>query len=106
MGDISVQSIVSRFKASFALFSPGDERENRMGSNNDESFIFNDQANSAQVLQEKLADAEIPGAQIEFDPDEAEKVGAFVEDALSEQDAIEASIQVGNSEDEPYSAKD
>ena len=60
-------------------------------SNDDEFLIFNDQANSADVLQEKLADAEIPGAQIEFDPDEAEKVGAFVEDALSEQDTVEVS---------------
>ena len=74
-------------------------------SNDDEFFIFNDQANSAQVLQEKLADAEIPGAQIEFDPDEAEKVGAFVEDALSEKDAVETSIQV-HSADEPDSAND
>jgi hypothetical protein len=76
------------------------------GSNDDEFFIFNDQANPAEVLQEKLADAEIPGAQIDFDPDEAEKVGAFVEDTLSEQDIVEASIQVVNSADEPYSAKD
>jgi hypothetical protein len=77
-----------------------------MGSNNHEFFIFNDQANSAQVLQEKLADAEIPGAQIEFDPDEAEMVGAFVEDGLNEQDAVEASIEGANSSDEPSSAKD
>ena len=76
------------------------------GSNDDEFFIFNDQANRAEVLQEKLADAEIPGAQIEFDPDEAEKVGAFVEDSLSEQDIVEASTQVVHSADEPYSAKD
>ena len=76
------------------------------GSNDDEFFIFKDQANPAHVLQEKLADAEIPGAQIEFDPDEAEKVGAFVEDALSEEDIVEASIQVVNAADEPYSAKD
>jgi hypothetical protein len=80
--------------ASFAPYSPGDEGKNRMasnGSNDDGFFIFNDQANSAEVLQEKLADAEIPGAQIEFDPDEAEKVGAFVEDALSEHDTVEVS---------------
>jgi hypothetical protein len=75
-------------------------------SNDDAFFILNDQANSAEVLQEKLADAEIPGAQIEFDPDEAEKVGAFVEDALSEQDLVEASNQIVNSADEPYSAND
>ena len=76
------------------------------GSHDDEFFIFNDQTNSAEVLQKKLADAEIPGAQIEFDPDEAEKVGAFVEDALSEQDIVETSIEVVNSADEPHSAKD
>jgi hypothetical protein len=75
-------------------------------SNDDEFFIFNDQAHSAEALQEKLADAEIPGAQIEFDPDEAEKLGAFVEDALSEQDIVETSIEVVNSADEPHSAKD
>jgi hypothetical protein len=76
------------------------------GSDDDEFLILNDQVNSAEVLQEKLADAEIPGAQIEFDPDEAEKVGAFLEDALSEQDVLESSIQVVHSADEPNSAKD
>jgi hypothetical protein len=41
----------------------------------------------AEVLREKLTDALTPGYQTEFDPDEAERAGAFVEDALSEQDA-------------------
>lgn len=58
---------------------------------NDEFLLFDDETNAAEVLQDKLADAEIPGAQIEFDPDEAEKLGAFVEDALSEEDALDAS---------------
>ena len=40
-----------------------------------------------QDVREKMADALTPGFQVEFDPDEAERVGAFVEDALSEQDA-------------------
>jgi hypothetical protein len=31
-----------------------------------------------------------PGYQAEFDPEEAERAGAFVEDALSEQDATES----------------
>ncbi len=44
-----------------------------------------------QVLEEKLFDAEIPGFQAEFDPDEAEHLGAFIEDALSEQDALDSS---------------
>lgn len=39
-------------------------------------------------IRDKLVDALTPGFQVEFDPDEAELVGAFVEDALSEQDAV------------------
>ena len=45
-----------------------------------------------QVIQEKLLDAEIPGFQAEFDPLEAERLGAFKEDALSEQDALDSAI--------------
>lgn len=43
------------------------------------------------VIDEKLLDAEIPGFQAEFDPIEAEHLGAFIEDALSEQDALDSS---------------
>ena len=45
-----------------------------------------------QVIQEKLLDAEIPGFQAEFDPFEAERLGAFKEDALSEKDALDSTI--------------
>jgi hypothetical protein len=45
---------------------------------------------SLDVLKEKLVDAETPGFQAEIDPDEAEKLGAFVEDALSEADALDS----------------
>ena len=45
-----------------------------------------------EIIHEKLLDAEIPGFQAEFDPLEAERLGAFTEDALSEQDALESSI--------------
>jgi len=45
-----------------------------------------------EIIQEKLLDAEIPGFQADFDPLEAERLGAFTEDALSEQDALESSI--------------
>lgn len=38
----------------------------------------------------KLADALVPGFQVEFDPDEAEAAGAFEEDALSEADALDS----------------
>lgn len=43
-----------------------------------------------EVIRQKLIDAEVPGAVVEFDPDEADRAGAFVEDALSEADAREA----------------
>lgn len=47
-----------------------------------------------RVLHEKLADALIPGYLAEFDPDEAERAGAFAEDALSERDAMESAIDL------------
>jgi len=45
-----------------------------------------------EVIREKLLDAEISGFQAEFDPLEAERLGAFEEDALSEQDALDSTI--------------
>ncbi len=48
------------------------------------------------ALQDKMSDALVPGFQAEFDPDEADKVGAFVEDALSEQDALESGVDLLN----------
>ena len=53
-----------------------------------------DQASAAGALREKLLDAMTPGYQAEFDPDEAEQAGAFVEDALSEQDAAESDVDL------------
>ena len=53
--------------------------------------VLDDQeVNTEEAIQEKLADAMTPGFQVEFDPDEAECAGAFVEDALSEQDAADS----------------
>lgn len=51
---------------------------------------IDDNAAAAGALREKLTDAATPGYQVEFDPEEAERAGAFVEDALSEQDAAES----------------
>jgi len=42
-----------------------------------------------EVIDQKLRDAETPGHEVSFDPDEAEKI-AFHEDALSDQDARES----------------
>ncbi len=57
---------------------------------NPEQSIFDDRVNAAEALHEKLEDAMTPGYQTEFDPQEAETVGAFFEDALSEEDAVES----------------
>lgn len=43
-----------------------------------------------EIIRRKLLDAEVPGAVVYFDPEEADRAGAFVEDALSEADAREA----------------
>jgi len=51
---------------------------------------IDDNAAAVGALREKLNDAATPGYQAEFDPEEAERVGAFIEDALSEQDAAES----------------
>ncbi|NBK29585.1 conjugal transfer protein TraD [Pseudomonas aeruginosa] len=59
-------------------------------NDNLEQSTFDDQANAVEALREKLDDAMTPGYQTEFDPEEAETVGAFVEDALSEEDAAES----------------
>jgi hypothetical protein len=50
----------------------------------------NDGAMPPEVMAEKLADAQTPGYQSEFDPLEADLAGAFAEDAISEADAIDS----------------
>lgn len=44
------------------------------------------------ILAAKLLDAETPTFTVSFDPDEAELMGAFTEDALTEEDALESSV--------------
>lgn len=59
-----------------------------------EDTTFDDQANATAALDEKLTDAMTPGFQVEFDPEEAARAGAFVEDALTESDAAESSVDL------------
>jgi len=47
-----------------------------------------------ELLNSKIEDASAPGYQSEFDPAEAERAGAFVEDALSENDALESAMDL------------
>ncbi len=54
--------------------------------------VETDNPGITEIIQEKLLDAEIPGFQAEFDPLEAERLGAFTEDALSEEDALDSGI--------------
>ena len=60
--------------------------------------IFIGEGDAVDVLAEKLTDAMVPGAIVEFDPEEAERAGAFVEDALSESDALESDIDLMGNE--------
>jgi hypothetical protein len=48
--------------------------------------------NAAAALREKLIDVMTPGFIAEFDPLEAEQIGAFLEDAMSEADAWASTI--------------
>ena len=54
----------------------------------------NTEPSSEAVIREKLIDAMTPGFQAEFDPDEAELAGAFIEDALSEEDAMASDVDL------------
>ena len=55
---------------------------------------FKNRSNGIDVLTDKLNDAMTPGFEVEFDPDEAERAGAFQEDALSEADAHDSCIDL------------
>jgi hypothetical protein len=48
----------------------------------------------AEVLSEKLADAQTPGFWAEFAPDEAELAGAFEESALGKAEAEASGIDL------------
>lgn len=45
-----------------------------------------------EVIDQKLLDMETPGFAAEFSAIEAERLGAFVEDALDLQDAMDSTI--------------
>lgn len=47
-----------------------------------------------EILQQKLLDAQIPGFKAQFEPQEAEMLGAFTEDALNEKDALDSAIDL------------
>lgn len=44
-----------------------------------------------ESVEAKCALLSVPGLEVEFDPEEAEQCGAFMENALSEEEAADAS---------------
>ncbi len=62
---------------------------------------IDDTAAGAAALREKLNDALTPGYQAEFDPEEAERAGAFREDALNELDAAGSTDDLAAALEEP-----
>ncbi len=64
---------------------------------NDETSNTTQQQADVEVVKEKLADAQVPGFKAEFDALEAERAGAFYEDALSE---LEAAASLGDPQDD------
>ncbi|MGZ8915945.1 MAG: conjugal transfer protein TraD [Methylobacter sp.] len=65
-----------------------------MMNNTDNKHLDPTQHVDTEALGEKLADAQTPGFQAEFDPEEAEQLGAFKEDALTEQDALDSDMDL------------
>lgn len=50
------------------------------------------------VIDAKLDDALTPQQQVEFSPIEADLMGAFIEDAMSEEDALTSALDGGSNE--------
>jgi len=63
---------------------------NETKTKEDEEFTPDDE------FKKKLEDAQVPGREVEFTPEEADWLGAFSEDALTEEEAKEASDDLPN----------
>lgn len=68
---------------------------------NPDPLFMADFVGTEKVVVEKLGDAEVPGFEVEFTPDEAALAGAFREDALSASDAADSA---GDDADAPEAA--
>ncbi len=86
-GRAAAAELVAQAQAAGVTFEPDPSASDRyrMADNDVGSHTVDD-----ALIRQKLIDAEVPGAVVEFDPEEADRAGAFVEDALSEEDAREA----------------
>ena len=63
-----------------------------------------DEQAAKDALREKMTDPYTPGVAVDFDPAEAEQAGAFQEDALSEQDAADSTIDLATVDGEILAA--
>ena len=61
-----------------------------------EAAVSHERMPAPDAIREKLIDAMTPGYQAEFDPLEAERAGAFEEDALSEADALDSHVDLAD----------
>jgi hypothetical protein len=50
------------------------------------------------IISENLHDSSTPGVIVEVDPEDADRLGAFAEDALDEEAAWDANVDCGVSE--------
>ena len=66
-----------------------------------EAEVSHERMPAPDAIREKLIDAMTPGYQAEFDPIEAERAGAFEEDALSEADALESRVDLAEARVRP-----
>ena len=49
---------------------------------------------AAALISQSLADLTVPGVIVELDPDEADRAGAFLDDALDEEAAWESNADL------------
>lgn len=61
---------------------------------NQDPIRVDEQDHAESAFEEKMRDALTPGVEVECSPEEAQKAGAFIEDALTEDDAIQSNIDL------------
>jgi hypothetical protein len=59
-----------------------------------DSFSLNYEGHLIEVIEGKLKDTLLPKYEVPFTKDESELAGAFLEDALSYEDALESSVDL------------
>jgi hypothetical protein len=63
-----------------------------------DTFSLNYEGHLREVVEEKLKDTLVPKYEVLFTKEEAELAGAFLEDALSYEDAMESTLDLVDDE--------